>query len=156
MQAGGEGHLGPAWLARRVDRVGFGARIELLPPIRSLAALSLQGALPHLFCWRRRRRLLPATSAAEIEVAKEIEARLLEIGAGRLGNWWRCQLGDSAGVAGPAGRWPQLDRSFLCLHPSIDVELQRLVLRLGLGLALKVEGQGVQQVVGARSVAARL
>ena len=85
-QAGGEGHLGPAWLAQRVDRVGLGARIELLPPIRSLAALSLHGALPHLFGWRRRRRLLPATSAAEIEVTKEIEARLLEIGADRLGN----------------------------------------------------------------------
>ena len=148
MQAGREGHLGPARLARRVDPVGFGARIELLPLIRSLAALSLQGALLHLFGWRRRRRRrrLPATSAAEIEVAQEIKARRLETGAHRLGNWRRCHLGDSVTgvIAGSERRWPQLDGPFLRLHPSVDVELQRLVLRLRLGLALEIEGQGVQ------------
>ena len=147
MQAGREGHLGPARLARRVDPVGFGARIELLALIRSFATFSLQGALLHLFGWRRRRRRrLPATSAAEIEVAQEIKARRLETGADRLGNWRRCHLGDTATgvVAGSERRWPQLDGSFLRLHPSVDVELQRLVLRLRLGLALEIEGQGVQ------------
>ena len=97
VKAGREGHLGPARLARRVDPVGFGARIELLPLIRSLAALPLQGALLHLFSWRRRRRRrrLPATSAAEIEVAQEIKARRLETGAHQIGSWRRCHLGDS-------------------------------------------------------------